>query len=374
MTEVTAPAAAASPPLTGHETGLTTDTTALDSPAGAELQGNAESLGLDAPAAERERVRDPNLSVLQGMFPDFDETVLQSVLDSVGGNSDRAIDVLLGMSDPEYRSDHRPNEQPSQEELDAQFARQLYMEDQQQADWQAQQQQQQQRPPRPTFSGRRASASQEPERDTMTEISDQFNKIAESGKRTFGNIFSKVKAKIAELDQPRPETSSSSYPTEAAYPTTQQHRHQRMQQVQQTAQARQYEQQQQQQLQLNQQPAYYDPNSTSESPPSSAGGYDVTPSPHIESTTPRTPPASSGIDAGKLGLLPKRPVSLFRAASPTASPTPVAGRHDSNGDDMYADDEPEPEHTAEDPFDDARAEEREQETAGTVGATKTEPV
>lgn len=67
----------------------------------------------------------------------------------------------------------------SQEELDAHFARQLYMEDQeQQAAWQAQQQQQR---PRPTFSGRRDSYPQPAqEKDTMTEISDQFNKIAES--------------------------------------------------------------------------------------------------------------------------------------------------------------------------------------------------
>lgn len=32
----------------------------------------------------------------------------QSVLESVGGDQDSAIDALLGMSDPEYRSDSRP--------------------------------------------------------------------------------------------------------------------------------------------------------------------------------------------------------------------------------------------------------------------------
>lgn len=34
----------------------------------------------------------------------------QSVLDSVGGNQDRAIDALLGMSDPEYKSETRVEE------------------------------------------------------------------------------------------------------------------------------------------------------------------------------------------------------------------------------------------------------------------------
>ena len=41
---------------------------------------------------------------LQGMFPDFDYAVLQSVLESVGGDQDKAIDILLGMSDPSYSS------------------------------------------------------------------------------------------------------------------------------------------------------------------------------------------------------------------------------------------------------------------------------
>ena len=33
----------------------------------------------------------------------------QSVLDSVDGNQDRAIDKLLGMSDPEYKEQHSTN-------------------------------------------------------------------------------------------------------------------------------------------------------------------------------------------------------------------------------------------------------------------------
>ncbi|KAJ3918373.1 hypothetical protein F5877DRAFT_90717 [Lentinula edodes] len=376
MTETAPPVSP--PPRTEQGSGdsaVSLDAPADLYPASEPVQSGTEAPQTDAAAVtpqqpeERERVRDPKLSTLQGMFPDFDESLLQSVLESVGGNSDRAIDVLLGMSDPEYHSEHRPQEEPvaSQEELDAHFARQLYMEDQeQQAAWQAQQQQQR---PRPTFSGRRDSYPQPAqEKDTMTEISDQFNKIAESGKKTFGNIFSKVKAKISEFDQSRytnvpfnplssrliiifyrQEGSSWStgvggdtYPYEpgqAPYPNPkpnsnpqQQSRHQRMQQMQQQ-QLLQQQQQQEEQLarQDQQQPAYYDPNPTSESPPSSAG---------------------------KLGLLPKRPVSLFRAQT-------AISRLDSDAEELYAD-------ADEDPFEDEHeVGRRESEIATASGAPAT---
>ncbi|KAJ3968777.1 hypothetical protein EV361DRAFT_391817 [Lentinula raphanica] len=337
MTETTAPISP--PPHT--ETGSGNPAVNPDSPASASptpeaAQSHTESTQNEQPPVstqapqERQRVRDPKLSTLQGMFPDFDESLLQSVLDSVGGNSDRAIDILLGMSDPEYHSENRAQAEPvlSQEELDARFARQLYMEDQeQQAAWQAQQQQQQR--PRPTFSSRRDS--QPPlnqEKDTMAEISDQFTKIAESGKKTFGNIFSKVKAKIAEFDQSRQEGSSwntgvggDTYdyePGQAPFPNpSQQSRHQRMQQMQQQQLLRQQQQQEEQQAR-QQQPSYYDPNPISESPPSSAGGYDAAPNPrntdmdsmNPTATAPRTPPTSSGIDAGRISLLERTAAKL----------------------------------------------------------------
>lgn len=75
----------------------------------------------------REAPVDPRVVALRAMFPDYDDLVLcvsryqcayvpltcvnrQSVLDSVGGDQDRAIDVLLGMSDPNYASEVRPAE------------------------------------------------------------------------------------------------------------------------------------------------------------------------------------------------------------------------------------------------------------------------
>lgn len=74
------------------------------------------------PALPPRPEEDPQIAALQAMFPDFDATILyvrvslayrmatdvlvrrQSVLDSVNGDQDRAIDALLGMSDPSYVS------------------------------------------------------------------------------------------------------------------------------------------------------------------------------------------------------------------------------------------------------------------------------
>lgn len=57
--------------------------------------------------ATHEEPIDPQIIILQGMFPDFDVSLLQSVLESVGGDPDKAIDILLGMSDPSYKSTAR---------------------------------------------------------------------------------------------------------------------------------------------------------------------------------------------------------------------------------------------------------------------------
>ena len=56
---------------------------------------------------EHNEPANPAVALLKGMFPDFDDAVLQSVLESVNWNQDAAIDVLLGMSDPSYVSTHQ---------------------------------------------------------------------------------------------------------------------------------------------------------------------------------------------------------------------------------------------------------------------------
>lgn len=156
----------------------------------------------------------PRIAALRAMFPDYDDLILQSVLESVNGSQDAAIDALLGMSDPEYTSDTRHQEPVlTQTDLDEQLARRLMLEEQE-----AQQQQWAAQPPQPATPQRRNTRPYEVyqqqyhqqgalppagERDTMAEFQEQINKIAETGKKTFGNIFSKVKAKIQEYDQGR---------------------------------------------------------------------------------------------------------------------------------------------------------------------------
>jgi len=120
-----------------------------------------------------------------------------SVLQSVNGNQDQAIDTLLGMSDPDYISQSpqpQGQQEPTQTELDEQLAHRLMLEEEQAA-------QHQWRPPQQgqvnqSYQSRRAatqsgaddvrrydSTSQGgnvPQRDTMAEFQDGFNKIAES--------------------------------------------------------------------------------------------------------------------------------------------------------------------------------------------------
>ncbi|KAG1861543.1 hypothetical protein DFJ58DRAFT_777255 [Suillus subalutaceus] len=165
---------------------------------------------------------DPRIASLHAMFPDFDDSLLSSVLQSVNGDQDLAIDTLLGMSDPDYR-------EPTQTDLDEQLARRLMLEEEQAA-------QNQWRPPQqeqgPQYYQSRQSASRDraggdetgrytgtaqvvtpPQRDTMTEFQDGFNKIAETGKKTFSSIVSKVKAKMQEYDQGQGASRQDTQPT-----------------------------------------------------------------------------------------------------------------------------------------------------------------
>ncbi|KAK7043722.1 hypothetical protein VNI00_008334 [Paramarasmius palmivorus] len=286
----------------------------------------------------------PQIAGLKAMFPDFDDAILQSVLESARGNQDQAIDTLLGMSDPDYRSDARPQpESNSQEELDEQFARSLYMQEQdehqryQQAQWEAQQ-----RPAPARRSSQNAGGG-----DMMADVQDQFSRIAETGKKTFGNIMSKVRAKISEFDQQRQGQASGTHPTYGGaggdtlpYDS-----------VQNPNPNQQYQQYRPHQPPSQaQQPAFYDPNPQSSSPTiqtptqgfttpavaSETQGYNVSSSPPASSAATPRPPATgtgSGIDGGKLGLLPKRPVSLI-AQSPPPGEANKTKRPDDDDDEL----------------------------------------
>lgn len=45
---------------------------------------------------------DPRIASLLAIFPTFDHAILADVLDSCNGNEEQAVDILLGMTDPEH--------------------------------------------------------------------------------------------------------------------------------------------------------------------------------------------------------------------------------------------------------------------------------
>ncbi|KJA27831.1 hypothetical protein HYPSUDRAFT_51784 [Hypholoma sublateritium FD-334 SS-4] len=287
------------------------------------------------PQHERETVNDPGVISLRGMFPDYDDLILQSVLQSVSGNQERAIDALLGMSDPDYRSEAPATEAVTpqlpvtltQEELDEQFARQLVLSEQQQQTEQWMQTQAGGRVRPAVYQPTRQNAQQgwnpqtSGEQERPSEFQDQFNKIAETGKKTIGSIFSKVKAKLQEFETGRPVAGTSGAQQQGwapppagagvggygSPPLTQ---------------SQQYH------------AAYYDPN-----PPQLptrapvVEGYDVTPrQPSPQPVTVPPPQIGTTLDGGKLGLLPKRPVTLLREPSVPATGTSAVS-HDDYDDD-----------------------------------------
>ncbi|KAL1695022.1 hypothetical protein GGG16DRAFT_86703 [Schizophyllum commune] len=280
---------------------------------------------------QTEQPADPRVAALKAMFPDFDDQILLSVLDSVNGNQDRAIDMLLGMSDPEYKATAAP-EAPSrpqtQEDLDAEFARRLMLEEQEANDRAAAMYYEQQQ-------SRYASSGWQPQsgpggttnnapnsgNDTMSDIQAQVKQFGETAGKTLGSLFSKVKAKIQELD-----TNNNGGGASGSQASQQQQQQQQAQwAASPNANYQPYRRSQESSARRSHEAAaaHYEDSEPIRlgSPPAEAGrssqGYDVSPSP---SPAPRpTSRSSRPIDGGKLGILPKRPVSLVRDPSPKPS-------------------------------------------------------
>ncbi|KAJ2917755.1 hypothetical protein MD484_g2655, partial [Candolleomyces efflorescens] len=292
-------------------------------------------------------VGDPRVAELKAMFPDYDDAILLMILESANGNQEAAIEILLGMSDPNYKPDPSSFAAPppptmTQEELDEQLARRLMLEEQDnQARWQQQAYGPHRRNSRPYEQGYDSPASPPGQgtpgqgKDTMAEIQEGLTKAAEVGKKTIGGLFTRVKAKIQEFEQGRSNTNANQSQSQwAGGYDPQQH-----QAYPQQAPYAQYHHGSAGAASPPQ-ASYYDPNAPSpvnseqtSSPPSripapAVQGYDASPT-STPATAPTPPPAASSsaagassvpppasnaapIDGGKLGLLPKRPVSLVR--------------------------------------------------------------
>jgi len=145
----------------------------------------------------------------------------------------------------------------------------------------------------------------------MAQFQEQLGKFAETGKKTFNTLFSKVKAKMQEFDNPsgqgQPSSSTHPLPHGDSWNTPAQSQ------------------------------SYYDPN-----PSRAAEGYDVGDAaphtsmnqgpPSMTAQPSSTPPSAIGVstsspntgtsppsnvDPSKIGLLPKRPVSLGSSPQPS---------------------------------------------------------
>jgi len=155
---------------------------------------------------------------------------------------------------------------------------------------------------------------QQQQRDTMTDVQEHISKLAETGKRTFSSFVSKVKAKVQEFDQNR-NTQTPSFPgasTATGYavgqpssPVPDRHAQQAYYAPRAVHNARQGSISDE-----SQNPPQPSAPSASDSLRDSADA-DVPPPPQTHSGRP----TSSNIDPGKIGLLPKRSVSLVTTES-----------------------------------------------------------
>lgn len=66
-----------------------------------------------------------DIKTLKDAFPDLDLDVIETILDSQGGNLDRTFEILLGMSDPTYKPTPEETQGLSQLRQDEEYARRL---------------------------------------------------------------------------------------------------------------------------------------------------------------------------------------------------------------------------------------------------------
>lgn len=60
---------------------------------------------------------DPKVLELVAMFPTIDVPVIELVLETSGGSVDRAIETLLGMTDPDFKPDELGNARVREEDV-----------------------------------------------------------------------------------------------------------------------------------------------------------------------------------------------------------------------------------------------------------------
>ncbi|GAA5953518.1 hypothetical protein JCM21900_006189 [Sporobolomyces salmonicolor] len=203
----------------------------------------------------------PQVAQLRALFPSTSDDILEAVLDAHGGDLGQASQTLLDMNDPEYKSSPSTDNDLSQLDLDAELARQLAREDELHAQPQTRQERRQALPaststpreqraplsyqayvpksrrvqqqqggegigswaPPAAQQQRQRQESGEDDKDELDVLAENFSKLAEQGKKSFGSFMSKVKQQVGKLDEmiqqsASPSTSASSSDEPPALP------------------------------------------------------------------------------------------------------------------------------------------------------------
>ncbi|ORY24454.1 hypothetical protein BCR39DRAFT_546669 [Naematelia encephala] len=177
-----------------------------------------------APAHATPQITDPKVAELQIMFPTVDPTVIELILESSAGSQDRAIEQLLSMTDENFKPDELESvrrEEDSQVDLDAEFARSLQFQEEEDMRRAGQRQQSPrgggELPYQPRVRRSRPQAHQGGEGDPfsygsserqgesggnppgMIALEEKLGQYAEVGKQTFTSLLSKAKARYADF-------------------------------------------------------------------------------------------------------------------------------------------------------------------------------
>lgn len=189
------------------------------------------------------------------MFPTVDVGVIEMVLESVGGSQDRAIESLLQMTDPDFKPDELAaarQEESNQVDLDAEFARAVALQDEEEARQHRgarrgssapsdasrlpdvlPYQPRVRKPRRPVqdpYSGQNATAHDLQDRydppstgqsqqgdlpPGLIAFEEKVTAIAETGRQTFSRFLNNAKAKYADYQAQQAQTSEQRAAQEA---------------------------------------------------------------------------------------------------------------------------------------------------------------
>ncbi|GAA5875367.1 hypothetical protein JCM16303_000600 [Sporobolomyces ruberrimus] len=194
----------------------------------------------------------PTLAPLRALFPETSDEILEAILEAHAGDLQAATESLLDLNNPDFRSEPAHQEEMEQIDLDAELARQLAEEDQlqyrrqQEQRRQAPAQREPQQPSQPvplTYQayvpkrrrgtvdsdqsshgswappsesssqaqrGQQRPLQEEDERDELDVLADNFSKLAEQGKKSFGSFLSRMKEQVGKLDDMIQQSASPS--------------------------------------------------------------------------------------------------------------------------------------------------------------------